>query len=412
MREYHVANYGAIGDGKTLNTSAIQAAIDDCAQNGGGRVVIGGGVYLSGSIEMKSLVELHIEADGVLLGSSDCNDFPEREGLTHVESYNLPRHRNACLIFAECCENISITGMGKIDCNGHCFVEKKGEDWTGWEYKRLDLPTPPRVVFFTGCRNVKIEDITMQNQPSGWSYWIHDCDYVSFDKCKIIANVQYPNNDGIHINSSRNVTVSNCDISCGDDCIIVRANNLSLAENKVCEKVTVTNCNLTSYANGIRIGWMGDGVIRNCSFSNIVMTDTVTGISLSLPKYNPEVPDHGREDTLMENLIFSNIIMDSLYAHPIKIRLYAPEETRCKAIRNIYFSDIHARALEFPLIKGNETCKIQNLTFSNCTFEKVSDDVLPDFRKHGSADWGRTQNAPVIRFAENITFHNTKFSAD
>ena len=109
----------------------------------------------------------------------------------------------------------------------------------------------------------------MQNQPSGWSYWIHDCDYVSFNKCKIIANVQYPNNDGIHINSSRNVTVSNCDISCGDDCIIVRANNLSLAENKVCEKVTVTNCNLTSYANGIRIGWMGDGVIRNCSFSNI-----------------------------------------------------------------------------------------------------------------------------------------------
>ena len=95
----------------------------------------------------------------------------------------------------------------------------------------------------------------MVNQPAGWSYWIHDCDYVAFDRVKIFAEVEYPNNDGIHINSSRNVTISNCDITCGDDSIIVRANNASLAENKVCEKVCVTNCNLTSYSGGIRIGW-------------------------------------------------------------------------------------------------------------------------------------------------------------
>lgn len=412
MKVYNVINYGAVGDGRTMNTVAIQSAIDDCAKNGGGRVTIGDGVYLSGSIELKSNIDLHIEANGVLLGSSDCGDFPEREGLTHVETGNLPRYRNACFIFAECCENISITGTGKIDCNGESFVEKKGEDWTGWEYKRLDLPTPPRVVFFVGCRNVKVEDVTMQNQPSGWSYWIHDCDYVSFDKCKIIANVQFPNNDGIHINSSRNVTVSNCDITCGDDCIIVRANNRSLAENKVCERVTVTNCNLTSYANGIRIAWMGDGVIRNCTFSNIVMTDTVSGIALSLPPYNTKVPDHGREDTLIENLVFSNIVMDSIYAHPIKIAMSAPESSRCKAIRNIHFSGIHARALEFPMIKGNATCKVKNITFSDCTFEKVSDEVLPDYRKHGSADWGRAVGAPIVRFAENVVFNNTSFSAE
>ena len=106
----------------------------------------------------------------------------------------------------------------------------------------------------------------MVNQPAGWSYWIHDCDFVTCDRLKINANVQYPNNDGIHINSSRNVTVSNCSIVCGDDCLVVRANNASLSENKVCERVVVTNCNLTSYASGIRIGWLNDGVIKNCAF--------------------------------------------------------------------------------------------------------------------------------------------------
>lgn len=412
MREFHVKSYGAVGDGITVNTAAIQSAIDDCAAQGGGRVVVGEGTYLSGSITLRSRVELHIEADGCLLGSADCNDYPEREGLTHVESYNLPRHRNASFIFAECCENVSITGMGTIDCNGDRFVEKKGEDWTGWEYQRLDLPTPPRVVFFTGCRNVKIEDITMQNQPSGWSYWIHDCDFVSFDKCKILANVQFPNNDGIHINSSRNVTVSNCHIACGDDCIIVRANNLSLAENKVCERVTVTNCNLTSYANGIRIGWMGDGVIRNCTFSNIVMTDTVSGIAISLPKYNPEVPDHGREDSLIENLSFQNIVMDGIYAHPVKIAVSDVEHARVKAIQNIFFSNLHARGLEFPYIRGNAAHVVKDIRFSDCSFHKVSDSVLPDYRKHGSADWGRNVNAPILTHTQNVVFHNTAFSAD
>ena len=306
---YDVRNYGAVGDGKILNTAAIQKAIDDCASKNGGTVLLEDGIYMTGSIILRSNVNLHIEQNAVLLGSPNCGDYPEKQNLKHVISENLPRTRNAAMIFAEECENISITGMGKIDCNGTSFVKEKQGEWTGWQFERINAPTPPRVVFFTGCRNIKIEDITMLNQPSGWSYWIHDCDYVVFDKCKILADVRYPNNDGIHINSSRNVTVSNCDIVTGDDCIVVRANNRSLAENKVCEKVTVTNCNLTSYSGGIRIGWLNDGVIKNCTFTNLVMTDTVIGISIVLPDFQ-NFPDRGREDTLIENLLFDNIVMD------------------------------------------------------------------------------------------------------
>ena len=406
---YDVRNYGAVGDGKTLNTAAIQKAIDDCASRNGGTVLLEDGTYMTGSIVLRSNVNLHIEQNAVLLGSPNCGDYPEKQNLKHVISENLPRTRNASMIFAEECENISITGMGKIDCNGTRFVREKQGEWTGWRFERIDAPTPPRVVFFAGCRNIKIEDITMLNQPSGWSYWIHDCDYVVFDKCKILAEVRYPNNDGIHINSSRNVTVSNCDIVTGDDCIVVRANNRSLAENKVCEKVTVTNCNLTSYSGGIRIGWISDGVIKNCTFSNLVMTDTVIGISIVLPDFS-KVPDRGREDTLIENLLFNNIVMDKIYGRPIKIYIGQTDGTRCEAIRNIYFSKVVASGLEFPYLCGRKDNKIRNIYFNDCRFECLSDEELPNFRQHGAADWDRSHGVPIFDNIENIVFNNTNFS--
>lgn len=406
---YDVRNYGAVGDGKTLNTAAIQKAIDDCASKNGGTVLLEDGTYMTGSIVLRSNVNLHIEQNAVLLGSPNCGDYPEKQNLKHVISENLPRTRNASMIFAEECENISITGMGKIDCNGTRFVREKQGEWTGWRFERIDAPTPPRVVFFAGCRNIKIEDITMLNQPSGWSYWIHDCDYVVFDTCKILAEVRYPNNDGIHINSSRNVTVSNCDIVTGDDCIVVRANNRSLAENKVCEKVTVTNCNLTSYSGGIRIGWISDGVIKNCTFSNLVMTDTVIGISIVLPDFS-KVPDRGREDTLIENLLFNNIVMDKIYGRPIKIYIGQTDGTRCEAIRNIYFSKVVASGLEFPYLCGRKDNKIRNIYFNDCRFECLSDEELPNFRQHGAADWDRSHGVPIFDNIENIVFNNTNFS--
>lgn len=406
---YDVRNYGALGDGKTLNTAAIQKAIDDCASKNGGTVLLEDGTYMTGSIVLRSNVNLHIEQNAVLLGSPNCEDYPEKKNLKHVISENLPRTRNASMIFAEECENISITGMGKIDCNGTSFVKEKQGEWTGWQFGRIGAPTPPRVVFFTGCRNIKIEDITMLNQPAGWSYWMHDCDYVVFDKCKILADVRYPNNDGIHINSSRNVTVSNCDIVTGDDCIVVRANNRSLEENKVCEKVTVTNCNLTSYSGGIRIGWLNDGVIKNCTFTNLVMTDTVIGISIALPDFL-DFPDRGREDTLIENLLFDNIVMDRIYGRPIKIYIGQTDDTRCEAIRNIYFSKIIASGLEFPYLCGKKDNKIRNIYFNDCRFQCLSDEELPNFRQHGAADWDRSHGVPIFDNIENIVFNHTNFS--
>ena len=411
---YDIRNYGAVGDGITINTDAIQKTIDDCSLNGGGCVVVSDGVYMTGSITLRSNINLHIEANATLLGSPHCYDYPEKKDLKHVISDNLPRKRNACLIFAEECENISITGMGKIDCNGTSFVQKKTDGTSGWAYERIDAPTPPRAVFLAGCKNIRVEDITMVNQPSGWSYWIHDCDYVTFDRCKILADVEYPNNDGIHINSSRDVNISNCNIVCGDDCIVVRANNRSLKENKVCECVTVSNCNLKSYANAIRIAWLNDGTIRNCTFSNIVITDSNTGVCAHLPSLSPdydEVPDQGREATLIENLSFNNIVMDGIYVSPVRIVIDDAENVLCDKIRNIYFNNIHAKGLAFPWILGRERNCVENIAFSDCSFEKVSTDELPDEEHHGAL-WGRTRKVgrDMFEYVKNITLNNTSFS--
>lgn len=415
--DINIKDFGAVGDGKTLNTEVLQKAIDECAAAGGGRITVSGGRFMTGSISLKSNIELHLASDGVLLGSGDCADYPEHSGVKHIESSLLPRWRNACLIFADECENISVTGNGTIDCNGESFVVKReGENITGWTHsRRTDIPTPPRAVFFTGCRNVKIQDVTMINQPAGWSYWIHDCDYVTFDRVKIIADVNYPNNDGIHINCSRNVTISNSSITCGDDCIIVRANSVSLKENKVCEKVVVTNCNLTSYSAGIRIGWTNDGIIRDCAFSNLVMTDTTTGVSISLPllkpdKNNPSTADVGRESTHIENILFSNIIMDKICARPIRISLHPDEFVRCDAIKNIYFSNIHASGPQMPFLEGREDCLLENICFSDCTFDITDGSEFPNRQTHG-ADYCKADSFPLVaRYISNLRMNNTTFS--
>ena len=124
---FDIRNYGAIGDGKKVSTVAIQKAIDECASAGGGRVLVSGGTYLTGSICLKENVDLHLDTDGILLASDNCEDFPERIGLKHVETDMLPRARNASVIFAEECSNISITGNGVIDCNGSKYVEEKDD---------------------------------------------------------------------------------------------------------------------------------------------------------------------------------------------------------------------------------------------------------------------------------------------
>ena len=308
MKEFDVRNYGAVGDGSTLNTRAIQETIDACGQQGGGKVIISDGVYVTGTVHMRSNVELCVEGNAVLKASKDSDDYPDfacKEWNTKA----APRSSAKCLIYFGYIQNAALTGLGTIDCSGSSFCDPVyGENGELIRYERNTVNLPARMVFIMGCTNIKVEDITMVEMAGGWGYWVNNSQYVTFAKAKLYCNPFYPNADGIHINCSCDVLVDSCVVHSGDDSIIIRANTNTLNEKRVCERIIVKGCILSSNCQAVRIAWRNDGMIKNCVISDIVVTDSRVGIVIELPDHSSPT-DLGDNYTRVENINISNVVL-------------------------------------------------------------------------------------------------------
>lgn len=373
MKYYDIRSFGA-QDGK-LSTVAIQAAIDECEKCGGGTVVIESGTYITGTIFMKSNVHLRVESGAKLMMSGDINDFPDFPCEWNVKA--APRYSARCLIYVGNCENVSIGGLGMIDCNGSAFCEENPEpvfsETDPFLCKRMKRKldydnTPGRMIFVMKSKNITLSDFTMIEMAGGWGIWVNGCEYVNIRDLKLYCCPDYPNSDGIHINCSKDVFITDCAVHSGDDALIVRANTNTLEQDIPCENVIVKGCSLSSHCQAIRIGWIGDGAIKNCVFSDLVITESRDAVTIELPP-GSIAADLGKNTTRIERLSFNNIIIDDARRYPVKIVISDSELVRCEYIKNIQFNNIISRTSYFPFLMGRKDKYIEDVSFNNCRFD-------------------------------------------
>ena len=266
---YNVKDYGAVGDGATLDTLSIQTAIDACGTNNGGSVVVPSGTYLIGTLMLRDNVTLHLAEDAILLGSKDITQYaPGDPG----DDFHI-RH---CLIYARNAKNISVIGQGTVDGQGTAFPCVSRQDsipaFRGEvkrDTKNININkgntrryVRPMLIIFLSCQNVTLKDILVKDSAS-WGVHCIACDDVWIDGVRV-KNRARPNGDGLDLESCRNVFISNCHLDCDDDAICLKS---SIAE-RPCENFVITNCIISSNTAAVKFGTPSRGGFRNIAISN------------------------------------------------------------------------------------------------------------------------------------------------
>ena len=366
---FSIREYGAKGDGVTLDTKAIDEAISACTKQGGGTVLVPPGVYLSGPIHLAQNVALHLEAGAMIKASPKLQDYDIESGRGSGES------ERAGLLTARNANNVTITGRGVIEGNGSAFVDsaklhqgidyakkytRQGEDFMnpkfGTQHGPLAHgPRPGNLVRFFNCTNVLIEGVTIQNSPT-WTVQISGCERVTVRTVNINSfgsDRRDPNDDGIDLVESRFVHISDCDIQTGDDCIAVFGS----------EKIAVSNCTLSSRSAGIRVGFTGQD-IRDCIFGNLVIHDSNRGLGVFV-----------RGERSVENVLFHHILISTrLYTghwcgkgEPIQVSAlrWDPQAKRLGKIKNVRFSNIRAESEAGIIVYGCPKSVIEDGSFSD-----------------------------------------------
>lgn len=369
---FNVKDFGAKGDGVTLDSPAINAAIEEAVANGGGQIYLPAGTYLSGSIRLKSNIDLHLSPGCVIKAapasmkaydeSESFGGFPEYQDGGHTYFHNS-------LIWAEGANNVSITGHGMIDGEGLTKhdTEKAGIVQGG------SIGTGDKSIALKQCRRVTLRDFTVY-RGGHFAVIMTGCDLSTIDNLTIDTN-----RDGIDIDCCKYMTVTNCRVNTPSDDAIVLKSSYALKKPVLCEHIAVTNCNVTGYECGTlldgtyvpaKVGWVcgrfklgteSNGGYRNISLSNCTFMYS-SGLAF-------EEVDQG----VMENIVVTNITMSHVHHYPIYIttgcRNRGPKEvTRPSSARDIQISNVVADdcdSLCSIIVTGLPEEPVRNVWLSN-----------------------------------------------
>lgn len=400
----NVSQFGTVGNGKTFDTQALQKAIDSCHQTGGGQVTVPPGTYLTGTLYLKSNVELYLSRGAVLLGSPrNPQDYPVRS-----------------LIVADSIENAGISGEGIIDGQArHPEFQK---------HYRLNDGKRPYAIFYKDCRRMSLRNVEVRDA-AGWTIRLFRCDGVNIDGIRI-HSLSMGNNDGIDVDA-RNVNINNCHIECDDDGICLKSDDPDFLP----ENIVVSNCIIASNCNPIKLGTASWAGFRNVNISNCVIRPTTESNIWDWSKEYRQVPPNTKtglagiaiesvDGGIIENIICSNITMEGIIT-PIFICLNHRRMNKHTGtpgvIRRVQFNNIVAVANGIipTLISGTPQGRISDIVLRDILVEHAGGEAemkeaLPE-NLNGYPEnrmYGHTNPAGglYVRHADNIVIENFQVS--
>lgn len=372
-KKYNIVAGGAMGDSTTLNTKTIQATIDACAQNGGGTVVIPKGIFLSGALFLKPGVNLELQEGAVLRGSQNINDYPKIN--TRIEGHFEPWR--AALINGEKVDGLYITGSGTLDGNGEPFwKEFYSRRKADGKITNLSVERP-RLMFLRDSKDVTISGITFLN--SGfWNLHIYRCQQVQISYCRFqapsgaVPNNHAPSSDGIDVDSSQDITISNCFFSVGDDDIALKGSKgpfaMQDADSPPVERIHIYDC-VFEAGGGIMTCGSEATIVRDVDVKRCI-THGPTVLRLKL---RPDTPQQ------YENISLEDITLDSAgvvfkispWTQYFDLKGQAPPKA---LIQNVRLSNLHGTAGSLGEITGHAQAIIQDIVVKNSALQLRSDD--------------------------------------
>ena len=292
-REFNVMKYGAVGDGETLDSAAIQRAIDAAAAAGrGSRVVVPGGKrFLVGMLRLKSGIDFHLADDALLRISTRREDY-ESSTAAGVEDAAV----QGAVIVANGAVGLRISGTGRIEGRAREFMtgyDKVGEWW-------LPKPWRPKMFVLTECRDLEVRDITFAESPL-WGLHLLGCEDVLVDNVKVRNLLDVPNCDGIDPDHSRRVEIRNCDIVAGDDAIVVKTSRQA-KDYGPAANIHVHDCVLETQDGGLKIGTETTSDIHDILFERCHIKTSSRGLGIQL-----------RDEADVYNIVYKDIDFHSRY---------------------------------------------------------------------------------------------------